>query len=244
MEVFMLRVLRFVLTVEILFSSSLGLTQSIITTYAGGGPSGGPALQAALTNVQGLAVKDSGDVMIAAQKIFKVDVAGTLSVLQDVAATGLALDNQNGLLFDDESQNLIRRMDLVTGQITTLAGNGGRGYSGDNGPASAASIDLSYTAFAIDAVRNVFFVDGQGMRVRRIDGTSGIITTVVSLTNIIGGETGIGGLATPATDDLFLSTNTCTYDPENICFPFYGLVFHVVAGGTLVRIAGSGNTFD
>lgn len=217
-----------------------GLPQSVITTYAGGGPTGGPALQAAIVLPESLAVDDSGNVLISAQKIFKVDATGTLSVVADIVVSGLAVDSRNGLLFSDQSQDLIRRLDLGTGQVSTVAGNGVRGFTGDGGPATAASLDLGFgVVFAIDAAGNLFFSDGQGMLVRRVDGATGLISTIVSLQPILNGSTGISSLSPEAPDDLFVSTNFCYFDPEGLCFPLAGSVFRTVGSSwQLTRIAG------
>lgn len=88
---------------------------------------------------------------------------------------GLALDG-NTLLVASHSDNTIRRVDLATGIITTLAGNGGAGFTGDGRAAVFAAI--SHPAhLALDAARNVYVADTGNGRVRRIDASTGIITT-------------------------------------------------------------------
>lgn len=244
------RLFMFLLSVCLFCNSRTALPQSIITTYAGGGPTGGPALQAALNPLRAVALDSRGNMLIAAQKIFKVDAKGTLSVVAEIAATGLAVDRHNGLLFDDQAQNLIRRLDLGTGKITTVVGNGVRGFGGDGGPATAASIDLgipgipvstaSRVSISVDSVGNLFLVDGRGMRVRRVDGTTGLISTPVTLQPLGGGVTGIVGLAIGSPEKLFVATDSCVYDPEQICTPYMALVFQTDGmGGGLTRIAGS-----
>ena len=80
------------------------------------------------------------------------------------------------------------------GVITTIAGTGVVGFSGDGGPATMAQLDKP-EAIAVDAAGNVFFDDTDNDRIRRID-TSGIITTVAG--NGTAASTGDGGHATSA----------------------------------------------
>jgi sugar lactone lactonase YvrE len=108
----------------------------------------------------------------------------------------VALDAAGKLLIADYYNNRIRRVDVTTGIITTAAGNGTAGFSGDGGPATSAS--LAYPGgVAVDAAGNLFIADYN--RIRRVDGTTGIITTVAG--NGISGFGGDGGPATSASLD-------------------------------------------
>ncbi|MDX2428080.1 MAG: hypothetical protein QNK22_05275, partial [Xanthomonadales bacterium] len=87
----------------------------------------------------------------------------------------------------------IRRVDANTGVITTVAGTGTNGFSGDGGLATAADLD-SPQGLAIDAFGNFFIADTYSNRIRRVDANTGVITTVAGTgTN---GFSGDGGLAT------------------------------------------------
>ncbi|MBX3404140.1 MAG: hypothetical protein KF699_12080 [Phycisphaeraceae bacterium] len=135
----------------------------IINAFAGGGASlgdGGPASAAQLAAPQGVAVDASGNVFIV-----------------------------------DNTHFRIRRVDAATGIITTIAGTGSLGYSGDGGPGTAAQIAASL-GIAVDSAGNVFFCDASNHRIRRIDRNTGIITTVAG--NGLIGYTGDGGPATSA----------------------------------------------
>jgi len=88
----------------------------------------------------------------------------------------------------------VRRVDATTGIITTVAGNGVHGFSGDGGPATAAELG-SPVAVAVDAAGNVLIADT--FRVRRVDATSGIITTIAG-NGMFPPDSGDGGPATDA----------------------------------------------
>jgi sugar lactone lactonase YvrE len=108
--------------------------------------------------------------------------------------SGVVVDATGNLLIADSSNYRIRRVDASTGIITTVAGNGIRGFSGDGGPATSAS--LSPIGVAVDATGNLFIADTGNHRIRRVDESTGIITTVAG--NGIRGFSGDGGPATSA----------------------------------------------
>jgi len=95
---------------------------------------------------------------------------------------GVALDLQgNNLYFTDSLLNQVRRVDLTTGIISTIAGTGTKGYTGDGGPAASATLD-GPQGIAVDLAGNVYFSDYlngyvEGHVVRRVDAVTGIITT-------------------------------------------------------------------
>ena len=108
-------------------------------------------------------------------------------------AVYVATDLYGNLFIADESNNRVRRVDSK-GIITTVAGNGNAGFSGDGGPATQASLN-SPTGVCTDASGNLFIADVGNFRIRRVD-TSGKITTVAG--NGIEAATGDGGPATQA----------------------------------------------
>ena len=124
-------------------------------------------------------------------------VAGTGSATGDGGpATSAVLKNPVSVCVDT-SQNLyiseygnakIRKVDAATGLISTVAGTGSAGYSGDNGLATLAKIKNPAGVF-VDPANNVYFADMGNHRIRRIDGVSKIITTVA------GGGAGGDGVA-------------------------------------------------
>src|SRR5204863_9458333 len=70
-----------------------------------------------------------------------------------------------------------RSSDLASGIITTVAGNGSQGFSGDGGPATGAGLGFP-TGVGIDGAGNLFIADSVNNRIRRVDAVSSIITTV------------------------------------------------------------------
>ena len=90
-------------------------------------------------------------------------------------------------------------MDAATGIITTVAGNGTYGFSGDGGPATSAAL-WNPTGVAADGSGNLFIADHDNQAVRRLDAATGIITTVAGTGTP--GFTGDGGDATSASLSL------------------------------------------
>ncbi|MCM2315749.1 MAG: IPT/TIG domain-containing protein [Thermoanaerobaculia bacterium] len=127
-------------------------------------------------------------------------------------ATAARLDQPNQVAFDrrgnmfilDAFNYRVRRVS-PDGVITTIAGNGTRGFSGDGGPATLASFDIGPNGdggtLRIDAEGNLFLADAHNRRVRRIDATTGVITT------ILGGGT--------QTDEGAMATETAIRGPVN-----------------------------
>jgi len=89
----------------------------------------------------------------------------------------LVRDRLGNSFISDGAGNRIRRVDAVTNVITTIAGSGAAGFGGDGGPAIAATLNFP-TGIALDTQGNVYFSDYRNHRVRRIDHSTGIITTV------------------------------------------------------------------
>ncbi|MEE8062232.1 MAG: HYR domain-containing protein, partial [Gemmatimonadales bacterium] len=201
----------------VLVVALLGASQAIaqtISTVAGGGPNNLPATQANLFSPTGVAVDASGNFYLAAQglhRVFKVDINGTLTVVAGNGTRGfsgdggpattaalnspfgVAVDAAGNLFIADVINNRIRKVD-TSGIITTVAGNGTVGFSGDGGPATTAALAFP-SGVAVDAAGNLFIADQINQRIRKVD-TSGIITTVAGNGTL--GFSGDGGPATTA----------------------------------------------
>jgi hypothetical protein len=100
----------------------------------------------------------------------------------------------SGVYIADSGNNRVRRVDSVTGVITTIAGNGSFVFGGDGGPAASAGVASPF-GLAFDAVNNLYVADFNS-RVRKISTVTGVITTVAG--NGAVGFSGDGGPATGA----------------------------------------------
>src|SRR5260370_20239175 len=118
----------------------------------------------------------------------------------------VAFDTAGNLYFSDTFNNRIRRVDAHSGLISTVAGNGDKGYSGDGGPATAAALNEPY-GIVLDRAGNIFVADRLNRRVRRIDAASGVITTTAGT-----GEAAYGGDGGPAARAGLAEPNGLAFD--------------------------------
>lgn len=127
------------------------------------------------------------------------DADGVPAVISGLnAPQGVALDAAGNLFIADTGNHRIRRVDAVTGMMTTVVGTGETGFSGDGGPATQASLSAP-TDVAIAANGDLFVADSENQRVRRVDGATGVITTYVGgATELPPDEIGDGRPATEA----------------------------------------------
>ncbi len=124
----------------------------------------------------------------------------------------LAFSPDGSLIFSDTFNHCIRRVDAATGVISTIAGTGERGFSGDGGPAIRAQLNEPY-GLVIDRAGRVFFADRLNRRVRVID-ASGVITTLAG--DGSGLYSGDGG---PAARAGLVEPNGLALDPgESLLF--------------------------
>jgi sugar lactone lactonase YvrE len=92
---------------------------------------------------------------------------------------GLALDStQTNLIFVENGSNIVRKLNLATDMVTTIAGNRSViGYAGDGELATSATLNDPY-GLTVDAANDIFITDSENSVIRKIDGSTGIITTV------------------------------------------------------------------
>jgi len=195
----------------------------IIRTLAGTGQpgyagDGGSAQQAQFQEPNDIALDGSGRAYIADVRDHRVRVVDLATgFITTFAGTGgggscgdgglasqaallgpraLAFGSAGDLYICLRNDHKVRKVDMHTGRISTVAGTGGKGYSGDAGPALQATFN-GPKEIAIDARDNIFLVDTENHCIRRIDAASGLVTSVAG-TGQAGGE-GDGGPATSAT---------------------------------------------
>jgi sugar lactone lactonase YvrE len=140
-----------------------------------------------------------------------------------------AVERNGNLLISDWGNHRIRRLDVRTGIITTVAGNGAISesfygtFSGDGGPATSAGLNCP-GGIAIDNNGNIFIAETYNHRIRRVDARTGIITTVAGNGTIhLGG--GDGG---PATEALL-------HRPEGVEVDGGGNIFIAELGQNRIR---------
>jgi hypothetical protein len=151
---------------------------------------------------------------------------------------GVRVDNVGNLLIADTSNHVIRKVAAGTGTITTVAGNGTKGYSGDGGPATSA--ELHYPdGVTVDSTGNLYISDTNNNRVRKVAAGTGIITTVAG--NGTSGYSGDGG---PATSAELFSPSVAWVDSANDLYiaDTNNHVIRKVASGTgiISTVAGTG----
>ena len=171
----------------------------IITTFAGNGAGtpasgafsgdGGPAVDASLNNPTAVAVDGTGAVYISDQfnqRIRKVAVNGTIATIAGTGNAGfggdggpasgatlkypggITLDSAGNLYFNDDL-NFRTRMISATGTISTIAGSGVQGFSGDGGAATSANLNGNF-GVALDLLGNMYIADSTNNRIREVYG--------------------------------------------------------------------------
>ena len=232
-----------------------------ITTVAGSGTlgyggDGRPAGTAFLNNPRGVAVDSAGNLFIADagnHRIRRVDPSGTITTIagtgepgysggggpavqaQLAGPRGLVVDSAGNLFIADTGNYRIRRVD-PSGTITTIAGTGESGYSGDGGPAARAQLALAY-GVAVDSAGNLYITDTGNYRIRRVD-PSGIITTIAGT-----GEYGYSGDNHQAIRArLRWPTGVAVDSTGNLYIADFSdaRIRRVDASGTITTIAGTG----
>lgn len=119
-----------------------------------------------------------------------------------------ALDAQGSLYIAEATNHCIRRVDTRTGVITTVAGTGELGYSGDGGPATQATFNQPY-AFEIDTNGDLYIVDRLNAVIRKVEAATGLISTVVGT-----GEPGTSPDHGLATQSALNEPNDCFLDNQ------------------------------
>ena len=119
---------------------------------------------------------------------------------------GVITGPDGALYFCEVDTGRTRRLDLETGRLTTIAGNGEKAYLGDGGPALNASFSAPHE-IRFDTAGNLFVVERDAHVVRRVDGSTGLVSTVAGT-----GEGGYGGDGGPATAAQLRQPHSIAFD--------------------------------
>ena len=225
--------------------------EGVISTVAGNGGrgfsgDGGLATSAQLNGPAGMELDTAGNLFIVDfgnNRVRKVTPTGVISTVAGGGARGyvgdggpatsaqlngpsdVALDTAGNLFIAEFYSNRVRKV-TRDGLITTVAGDGNRGYSGDGGPATFAKL-ASPSGVAVDSSGNLFIVDSENHRVRKV-ASNGVISTVTGTANMGNYGPGPSGIAVDAAGNLFIA------DSDN------NRVRKVTPGGVASTVAGNG----
>jgi hypothetical protein len=227
----------------------------------GGGGDGGKATRASLYNPTGIALHQGGNILIADQLNRRVRmVDGKTGIISTVACTGaygfsgngglatnaecntiqgVATDSVGNIYFGDADRHVIRKVEWSTRIITTFAGNGQTsGSGGDGGPATSAVV-YGPIGLAVDRFNNLYIAENSGNRIRVVNATTGIISTVAGT-----GQPGFYG-------DGALATSAKLSGPMDVAVTARGEVFIADSGrvrkvdpvtGIISTVAGGNDT--
>ena len=240
------------------------LTTGVISTIAGGGTGdlgdGGPATDATFSSHPMRVTSDrAGNLYVTDAhhaRVRRIDAAtGTITTVGGCGAEGYsgdggpalhaqlasphgsALDRHGNLYIADLKNDRIRRVDVVTGIITTVAGTGEHGYSGDGGPATEAMLASPIAVFAT-ADGDLYIADHRNSRIRKVDSVTGTITTVAGTGDQDfsgdGGPANRAAIALPR--DVALDTNGSLYIADGA----NNRIRKVNPDGTITTVAGTG----
>lgn len=234
----------------------------IISTIVGDGfagftGDGGAATSARLNTPYGICTDAAGNIYIpdaGNRRLRKIDPSGVISTIAGTGVLGYSgdggpasaaqlnepscvfADGSGNIFIADQYNNCVRKID-VSGIITTVAGNGTAGFSGDGGAATSAKLNRPYSV-AVDASGNIFIADRLNNRIRKVN-TSGTISTFAGAGTA--GFSGDGGTATAA--QLFQPVSLCISSGGDMYITDWGnyRVRKVNAAGTISTIAGDGS---
>ena len=233
----------------------------IITTVAGNGSQSysgdnGPATEAGLSKPQDVAVGPDGSIYIADRdnrRIRKVDTSGIITTVAGGGSSGLgdggpateawlyypfgvAVGSDGSIYIADYYNHRIRKVD-PSGIITTVAGNGSRGYSGDGGPATEAGLYYPF-GVAVGPDGSIYIANFYNRRIRKID-PFGIITTVAG-----NGSVAFSGDGGPATEAGLYYPFGVTTSPDGsfyIALNYGNRIRRVDPSGIITTVAGNGS---
>lgn len=229
----------------------------IISTIAGNGTfgysgDGGLATSAKINIPYAVAVDDSGNVYIGdyGNNLIRKVTAST-GIINTIAGSsntalgdgglatsaqlgeiyGVAVDKAGNVYIAGHNSNRIRKVTAITGIITTIAGNGTAGYSGDGG-LSTASILNTPQGVAVDSAGNIYISDTGNDRVRMINASTGIIDTYAG-----------NGSCCGATADGVIATTTRVIAPYGVAVDNLGNLY-IVSNRRIRKVTANGGIID
>ena len=237
----------------------------IISTIAGNPSSagyfgdGGPASASKINNPVGIAIDKAGNIFIADDHnnvIRKIDNSGTISTVvgnntvgfggdggpassaQLNLPIGIAFDTAGNLFIADARNNAIRKVSTL-GIISTVVGGNTPGYTGDNGPAAMAKVD-SPQRISFDDSNHMYISDFYNNVVRKVNATTGIITTVAGNGYGAGSAGTIGDFG----GDDSVATNARIRLPHGVAFDKYHRMYICDRGNSVIRRVGPPKIVD
>jgi sugar lactone lactonase YvrE len=220
-------------------------TYQFITVVAGTGTAGfsgdgGPATNAELSSPYSVLADTVGNLYIADGINFRIRKVGTNGIITTVVGgggnspgdyglatnaalgvvTGMAFDTSSNLYLADRFNNRIRKV-APNGMISTVAGTGTAGYTGDGGPAKAAALNNPQSV-AVDAFGNIFISDSGNNCVRAV-AANGIISTMAGI-----GSQGFSG-------DWGVASNAMLYAPRGLAMDNFGNLYVTDEGNSRIR---------
>jgi hypothetical protein len=203
-------------TAFLIFCAAGTYAQGVITTFAGNGTAGysgdgGPANMAQLSSPYGVCLDAAGNLYIADQGNYAIrKICYSTGIITTVAGNGtsgfsgdggaasssvlgsiqgICTDENDNIYFSDAGNNAVRKIDAITGIITTIAGNGNPGFSGDGGQGPLALLN-NPEGLCISS-GSLYIADTYNGRIRKLNLSTGIITTIAGNGNA--GYSGDGG---------------------------------------------------
>ena len=235
----------------------------LIDTIAGNGVAGfsgdtGRAVTGMINAASAMAVDTNGNVYIADTGNNRIRLRGTNGVMTTFAGTGdasfsgdgsaaisatfnapagVAVDTNGNVFVADMQNNRIRRIDAVTGRITTVAGNGSADFTGDGGQATSAALNWP-SGVAVGSDGSLYIADQLNCRIRKVS-AGGIITTLAG--NGVPGYNGENSNATAAQLNYPTSVALDKSDNVYVADQYNNRIRKVGVDGSIITIAGTGD---
>jgi sugar lactone lactonase YvrE len=234
---------------------TINLSTAAVSTFAGTGTAGllnGSTTSAEFNGTANIVFDASGDLFVADEEnnvIREITTAGNVITLagngtagyQDGPAAsaqfnfpeGMVIDGSGNLYVADGHNNVIRKINIAAGTVSTYAGTGIAGF--DNGALGSATFSQPY-GMAIDASGNIYVTDIQNNCIRKITVSTGMVSTYAG--------TGTKGFTNgPASSATFYFPLGCTFDSGNnmyVADTYNNVIRKISASGTVTTFAGTG----